>query len=228
MEDTSMCRRLPRNELVVAVAILSGFLAAGELAAQDPGKARPTPITIPTTEPILAPQPIAKPPVSERVAIDPRTLPPDLELALRPSSSRTAPSEFTVRNTGLGDADNASLLRVTVRLLPLDEQGRGALLASFGLFAALGASPEQIEESLDERFADLCPLPYSDFQAAIDPLESGESQSISQSGARVGGGVRGVYQAAVRTPVRVQENSYVRQVEIRLVCVYEVRVTVDA
>lgn len=199
---------------VFAAVTFCGILGATDLSAQNPAP-RPTPLPGPTTVPIGAPRPPVKQPPAEAPRINPEDLPPDLELTLSPSSSSAAPREFRVRNSGFGDAGNASLLRVTLRLLPLDDESRRDATLNSLLVISGG-------------LAELCPLPYSDFQAAIDPLAAGASQVVSQGGTRVDSGVRSVGPAAARPSTRVLDHSYIREIEVRLVCVYELRATVDA
>ena len=234
-----MFRRDARSRDILAFVVLACLLTAEDLSAQDPGAPRPTPLPIPTTRPLPDPRPIPEDLEKVPARIDPEALRrPDLELTLRPQSMGTAPRAFTVKNTGSAEAARASLLRVTIRLLPL-EAGAGLALPSGGEESdppvGLRLSPEnvfprrRIGDGLSQsEFEEICVPPFEDFEAAIDPLDPGESQVISQSGIVRSGGVMEVGLVAARPGTRIPNQSYIRQIEVRLVCVYEVRATADA
>lgn len=232
-EEMSMCRQFLHDVLIVAIAIFGALFVAGDLVAQDPGAPKPTPITIPPAKVVPPPLPIEKQPGPESARINPLRPSPDLELTLRPSSSTSIPREFIVKNSGSGDSRNASLLSVRLVLLPMTDVSRRALYAALHGFSEVPASvgepnPSQFHDDMNRQFQALCGYPYRDFQAAIDPLAAGETQRISQSGARVEGGNRPIGAVATLVTTRVPDHSYIEQIEIRLVCVYEVRAFVDA
>lgn len=210
----------------LAIAIVSGIGIAGDLYGQNPESPKPKPLTIPATRTVPTVKTDAQESVERAQTINPGAFRPDLEVELRPNSSTRPPTTFTVKNSGLGDATQASLLRVTVRLLPLAEGETGAYLGEWSFLGGIGLSPEDFAEWIQEAVAEDCPLPYPDFQAAIDPLAAGASQAISQSGARITGprSPPAVYRMPSGTPT----NTYVKDIQVRLVCVYEVRATVDA
>lgn len=229
-----MPRMLERHALRLTLAILGGFLAAGDLAAQDP---KPTPLPTTRPIPIQTPERIDKQPRPEGPAIGPRVGDlPDLRLSLSPQSLNAAPQRFTVENSGAAAITRASLLRVTIRLLPLPE---GQLVSSDespfaldplgGLRTSRDVSPGDVTGRSTRRdIEDICSPPLVDFEAAIDPLEPGETQVVTQSGTRAPGGVRHVGLVATTPATRIPTHSYIRQIEVRVVCVYELRATVDA
>jgi hypothetical protein len=160
---------------------------------------------------------------------------PDLQLTLSPRSMSAAPGTFTVRNAGPVSATRASLLRVTVRVLPLEGlPGLGELPErrntdqGLVLGERLGFPFREPSELTDSEFADLCSPPFEDFQAAIDPLDPGESRVVSQSGTSVSGGIRHVGLVGARPATRIPTHSYIREIQVHLVCVYELQATVDA
>jgi hypothetical protein len=165
---------------------------------------------------------------------------PDLQVTLSPSSMTAAPTRFIVENVGTENATRASLLRVSVRILPLEEGAAlarpGGISGAFDELGGLGGLRTSEDVQLGSRdrgvgaseLEELCAAPLEDFEAAIDPLNEGGSQVISQSGSRVGGGVREVGLVGTRPAARIPTHSYVRQIEVRLVCVYEVTATADA
>ena len=221
---------------MIALALSAGLLVTGDLIAQDPKTPTPAPITEPMKS-LPPPQAISKPPVSEPIMIAPEALrKPDLQLTISPRSMSAAPSVFTVENSGPGGATRASLLRVSVRLLPLEAgdllpEGRDSSRGVVNLGPSIvqwpygGPGDEGLTNS---ELTELCPPPFADFEAAIDPLEASGSQAISPSGTRVTGGIREVGLVAARPATRIPSHSYIRQIEVRLVCVYELRATVDA
>ncbi|MGH7563273.1 MAG: hypothetical protein ACREK5_02485 [Gemmatimonadota bacterium] len=226
-----------RHGPIIALAVLAGLMVAIDLAAQDPKTPPLTPIN-PRTKPISPSHPNVKQPVSDRDLIDPQALRmTDLQLTIRPQSMSRAPSVFTVENIGPVGTTRASLLRVTVRLLPLDAMSRSDVLtegrdSGRRLNLDLGFSPGRLiggDDGLtDSEFAELCPPPFDDFEAAIDPLDIGETQAISQSGTDVTGVIRNVGLVAHRPATRIPTHSYIREIQVRLVCVYELRAMVDA
>lgn len=218
-------RRIREIRLAITLA---GCLLPSSLIAQDPAP-KPTPLPGPTVRPGAAPVIVPRPaaPRSGPEPIDRRGLKPDLELAMSPRSATTPPTEFTVRNAGLGRADEASLLRVSIRALPLDEAGQEMLFGGPLAGLAAAATGVSFSELADQRFAEMCTLPYAEFQEAIPPLDEGATHVVSKSRLSRIGGVVDLGMAlsgAGATPT----NSYVKQIEIRVVCVYEVRGIVDA
>lgn len=238
-----MNRRFARQMLAAAIGITGGFLASGDLIAQDPTPTpTPAPLPLPTKPPV--PQPTAKQPRPEPTVLDPQALNrADLKITMSPFSLSAVPSVFTVQNDGSAATTTASLLRVTVRLLPLEGELGGAQQLPAGVLDGVGnisgvlggvrTSPdvrprEATGGSTDSEFAELCAPPFEDFQAAIDPLDPGESQPVSQSGTRVRPEIRSVGLVATRPATRVPTHSYVREIQVRLVCVYELRAVADA
>lgn len=193
--------------LVVALALG----ATGTLAAQErlnTGRARPPSAAVP---PSARPAPEETPPASSLQ--DMKGLFPDLQVALDPHAMDAVPTQFTVKNAGSGKATKATLLKVTVRLMPL-----------------VSSSPSGVSQLIQSLTAqqggDLlkrCPQPLNDFQAVIQPLEGGQSQVVQKPASSLGGALGGAAQAAVTS-----QNSYIKQVQVKLVCVYEVKAVADA
>lgn len=159
-------------------------------------------------------------------AIERSRLAPDLEIALEPLSGVAPPTQFTVRNRGLGDADRASLLRVSIRVLPLSDADTSHLARAK---ADMGRSLWDAPLTVD-RLLSYCTLPYEDFEIAVDPLRAGASQVV-----RAPGGMTGMSAAAAarRIAGRAAEaprsgGSRIEALALRIGCVYEVRVIVDA
>lgn len=176
------------------------------------------------TAPLHAQQPIEKP--TEPI-LDRTRLAPDLEVVLSPVSSDAAPARFTVRNTGLGDARSSSLLRVSVRVLPITtESAREAVRQDPGLGEFFTADVDGYR-----RMVNRCQLPFSDFEAAIDPLRAGASQVVTpRSSETPPARVAGLLDIAnaLAGPNTNLPGSRLVALGYRIACVYEVRVVVDA
>lgn len=177
-----------------------------------------------TTAPLHAQRPIELP--TEPI-LDRTRLAPDIEVVLSPLRSDAAPGRFTVRNKGHGDARSSSLLRVSVRVLPITtESAREAVRQDPGLGEFFTADVDGYR-----RMVNRCKLPFSDFEAAIDPLRAGASQVVSpRSGEMPPARVAGVLDIAnaLAGPNTTLPGSRLLALGYRIACVYEVRVVVDA
>lgn len=213
-----MSIRLARKSLAIIIGTFGGLFAAGDLLAQDP---TPRPIAPPAVRPMPAPLPPAKQPPPQPAPIRPEALrTADLRLTLRPTSLTAVPNTLNVENAGPAAA-GSSLLRVTVRTLPPDLSAGPIEWAA--RFEALGIDLRGSD------FGDLCEPPFEDFEARINPLGAGESEEVSRRPESwAGGGIREVGLVATTPAIRVPTHSYFQDLGVRLVCVYELRATVDA
>jgi len=170
-----------------------------------------------------AQRPVEKP---TEAILDRTRLAPDLEVVLSPVSSDAAPARFTVRNKGLGNAERSSLLRVSVRVLPITAESINEAVRldrGLGGFFSADAGSYRL-------MANRCGTPFSDFEAAIDPLRASASQVVTPRSAGAAGravGPRAVADALAGPNTNLPGSRLVA-LGYRLACVYEVRVVVDA
>lgn len=169
-----------------------------------------------------AQRPVEKP---TEAILDRTRLAPDLEVVLSPVSSDAAPARFTVRNKGLGNAGSSSLLRVSIRVLPITaESVNEAVRLNRGLGGSFSADAGSYRQ-----MANRCGMPFSDFEAAIDPLRASGSQVVTpRSAGTAGRDVPRAIADALAGPNTNLPGSRLVALGYRLACVYEVRVVVDA
>jgi len=174
--------------------------------------------------PLHAQRPVDKP---TEAILERTRLAPDLEVVLSPVSSDAAPASFTVRNKGLGNAARSSLLRVSVRVLPITAESANEATR---LNSALGESLSG-DASSYRRMTTRCELPFTDFESAIDPLPAGASQTVApRSEGRSAGRAMGprAIADALAGPNTDLPGSRLVALGYRIACVYEVRIVVDA
>ena len=149
------------------------------------------------------------------VEINRRTLRADLEVAPQPRSSHEVPTSFVVRNRGLRET-GAFLLGVSIRVLPLSRENLAEYERVHGE-RHVGRSAEQ-----------MCDLPYSDFQVAVDPLKPNQSHAAVPPSLRTSRTAQIGAQMRASNAVARLDSSVLAALRLVFTCVYEVRITVDA
>lgn len=181
-------------------------------------------VAVPVGAPLHAQRAVEKP---TEPLLDRTRLAPDFEVVLAPLSSDAAPTRFTVRNRGLGDADRSSLVRVSVRVLPITTGSvNEALRQDPGLGEFFTGDGDGYR-----RMVSRCELPFSDFEAAVDPLRAGASQVVTPR-SEGSPSVRVIGPRAIADalagPNTNLPGSRLLALGYRIACVYEVRVVADA